>query len=106
MKKIPRNPSAQQHNRLYIIVDQSLSPVYGCVQGGHAACQFLIDHPESKWKNDYLIYLYGDVEKIRYKLSSKGKVFSEFREPDLDNMLTSIAVEDDGKMFRNYKLVA
>ncbi len=98
--------SAKQPNRLYIVVDESLSPVYGCVQGGHAACQFLLDHPESGWKNDYLIYVYGNVEKIRHKVSTKGKRFSEFREPDLDGKLTSIAVEDDGRMFRNYKLVA
>jgi len=102
-----QNPLQEtRHNRLYIIVDKSLEPVYGCVQGGHAACQFLLEHPDSDWKNDYLIYLYGDVERLRYKLSHTDKRFSEFREPDLGDRLTSIAVEDDGRMFRNYRLVA
>lgn len=104
--KIQNQLQEKQHNRLYIIVDKSLDPVYGCVQGGHAACQFLLEHPDSDWKNDYLIYLYGDVEKVRYRLSRTDKRFSEFKEPDLGGMLTSLAVEDDGRMFRNYKLVS
>lgn len=96
----------QQPKRLYVIIDESLSPVYGCVQGGHAVAQFLLDHPDSEWKNNYLIYLYGNVEKVRYRLRINDKDFSCFQEPDLGGKLTSIAVEDDGTMFRNYKLVA
>ena len=96
----------KQHNRLYIVIDENLEPVYGCVQGGHCVASYLIDHPNCTWKNDYLIYLYGNIEKTRHRLKSKGKVYSTFEEPDLDGMTTAIAVEDDGRFFRNYKLVA
>ena len=34
-----------------------------------------------------------------------GLDYSSFREPDLDNALTALAVEDEGKMFKNLKLV-
>lgn len=95
--------------RLYVLVSNRLEPVYGCVQGGHAVAQFLIDNPQEKrtWNNDYLIYLYADVDKWKAKLDWMGIPYSEFTEPDLDNQLTSIAVQcDDGKMFKNLQLVA
>ncbi len=31
-------------NKLYVLIDQNLDPIYGAVQGGHAVAQFLIDH--------------------------------------------------------------
>ena len=33
------------NKRLYILIDNSLEPVYGCVQGGHAVAQWLLEHP-------------------------------------------------------------
>lgn len=91
--------------RLYVLINENLDPVYGCVQGGHAVAQYLLDNPNQKWNNSYLIYLYADVEKWSYKLSKKQFRFSEFKEPDLDNQLTALAVESDGKIFRNLRLV-
>ena len=32
--------------RLYVLINQNLSPVYGAVQGGHAVAQYLLDYPE------------------------------------------------------------
>jgi hypothetical protein len=91
--------------RLYILIDTKLEPVYGCVQGGHAVAQYLLEHPEQKWNNNYLIYLRADVQKWITKLSSKHLDFSVFCEPDLDNIPTAIAIEDTGRMFRSLKLV-
>lgn len=93
--------------RLYVIISKELEPVYACVQGGHAVAQYLIDHPSGRtWNNDYLIYCYADVDKWMRKLSRKGYDFSMFREPDLDNKLTAIAVQDnDGKIFKNLPLI-
>ena len=49
--------------RLYVLIDQKLDVVYGCVQGGHAVAQWLLEHPNQNWNNNYLIYLYADLDK-------------------------------------------
>ena len=49
--------------RLYVLIDQKLDAVYGCVQGGHAVAQWLLEHPKQDWNNNYLIYLYADLDK-------------------------------------------
>lgn len=92
--------------RLYVLIDENLDPVYGCVQGGHAVAQWLIDHPEQKWNNSYLIYLKCNVEKWKEKLEKYNVDFSKFYESDLDNKLTSIAIEDSGRLFKHLKLIS
>lgn len=82
--------------RLYVLIDQKLDAVYGCVQGGHAVAQWLLEHPKQDWNNNYLIYLYADLV---------NKDYSSFYEPDLGNQLTAIALQDDGRMFKKLKLV-
>lgn len=92
--------------RLYVLIDKSLKPVYGCVQGGHAVAQYLLDHPKQAWDNQYLIYLYADTEKWSGILEDLGADYSAFFEPDLDYKMTAIAVEEDsGRLFRNLKTV-
>lgn len=87
-------------------MSDKLKPVYGCVQGGHAVAQWLLDNKETQtWNNNYLIYLYANIEKWIYKLKMKDLEFSIFYEPDLDNIPTSIAIESDGTMFKNLKKV-
>ena len=91
--------------RLYVLIDQSLDPVYGCVQGGHAVAQYLLDNKETQdWNNNYLIYLYADIEKWARKLKRLNRNFSVFREPELGNDPTANAIEDSGRLFRNLKL--
>lgn len=92
--------------RLYVIIDKSLDPVYGCVQGGHAVAQYLIEYGQEDWNNEYLIYLYGDVEYWREILESRGMKFVSFCEPDLDGKLTAIAVVNNGSMFKKLKKVS
>lgn len=91
--------------RLYVLISKDLPSVYGCVQGGHAVAQYLLEHPKQQWNNQYLIYLRADVNAWKKKLDKYCIDYSLFREPDLDNALTAIAVEDEGKMFRNLKLI-
>lgn len=92
--------------KLYILVSNKLNPIYGCVQGGHAVAQWLLDHKDSQtWNNNYLIYVSADIEKWIFKLKLKGLDFSVFFEPDLDNTATAIAIESEGHLFRNLKLI-
>lgn len=32
--------------RLYVLVDKKLNPIYGCVQGGHAVAQYMLEHKD------------------------------------------------------------
>lgn len=67
--------------------------------------QWLLEHPNQDWNNSYLIYLYADLDKWRVRLDLTNKDYSTFREPDLNNQLTAIALQDDGRMFKKLKLV-
>lgn len=88
-----------------MIIDESLEPVYGCVQGGHAVAQYLLENPDSKWRNNYLIYLKDNLERLVVKLRMRGIEYTEFREPDLDGKMTAIAVLDNRKVFQRLKLM-
>ena len=79
------------NNRLYILIDENLAPIYGAVQGGHAIAQWMLEHSDNLyWKNETVVYLTCNIEKMLYYL--KGEDISIFREPDIGNAITSIAV--------------
>ena len=95
-------------NKLYILIDKNLDPIYGAVQGGHAVAEWLLqywqtkhnndwneDFPEWDWKNEYLIYLSVDIDKWKEQLCrfdpTKYK-WMWFDEPDLGNKTTAIAI--------------
>lgn len=92
--------------RLYVLVSKDLSPVYGCVQGSHAVCQWMLDNQHDlRWKNEYLIFLSADMEKITRKLDLHDVEHSKFHEPDLDGKLTAIAVLGHDHLFKNLQVV-
>lgn len=66
--------------RLYVLIDQKLDAVYGCVQGGHAVAQWLLEHPNQEWNNSYLIYLYADLDKWKVRLDLVNKDYSSLFE--------------------------
>ena len=89
-----------------MLVNRRLNSVYGCVQAGHAVAQWLLEHPQQNWNNQYLIYLWADIERWSEKLDSLGIKYSAFHEPDMNGTVTAIAVQDDsGLMFQSLKLV-
>lgn len=91
--------------RLYVLIDKSLTPVYGCVQGGHAVAQWLLNHPKQTWNNNYLIYLQASIEEWKNKLNFLGIDYTQFNEPDLGNRTTSLAVLGNDKLFKKLELV-
>lgn len=95
----------QREQRLYVLIDKTLEPVYGCVQGGHAVAQWLLDHPEQDWNNNYLIYLKADIENWMKRLDILEIDYTRFQEPDLGGQTTSIAVLGNGKLFKNLNTV-
>lgn len=83
--------------KLYVIINEELDPIYGCVQGGHAVAGYIKKYGSSYWGNDYLIYLKAPLSEI-YRLcaecSEDKSNFFGWREPDLDNEYTAIAVDN------------
>lgn len=76
-------------------------PGQQAVQAGHAAIDFQHRFPEvsKKWWADsnYLVYLAvkneQSLELLLQKAESKAILHTAFREPDLNNSLTAIALE-------------
>ena len=91
--------------RLYVISNQDLSIGYQAVQAGHAVAQYLLDNPDQTWNNNYLIFLSGNLEREILKLESRNLKFTKFKEPDLGNATTAIALTGEQKQFKNLKLL-
>ncbi len=92
--------------RLYVLINNKLDKVYGCVQAGHAVAQYLLEDKNGSWQNDYLIYLSADVNEWKTVLNNNHVEYTEFKEPDLNNETTAIAVLNNDKLFKKLKLVA
>ena len=87
--------------RLYVLIDNKLDSIYGCVQGGHVVAQWLLSHPNQNWNNSYLIYVSADIPKWKKKLDILEIDYTEFKEPDLNNQITALAVLNNDRIFRN-----
>lgn len=82
-----------------------MTPSYQSVQSGHVAIQFQHDFPDiaKKWYNEsnYLIYLSVEnedaLQRLIYKLEKSKIKHSVFREPDLGDQITAIAIEPSEK---------
>ena len=93
--------------RLYVLVSNELPPICGAVQGGHAIAQWMLEHSDNPvWKNDTVVYLSCDIEKMLCLLEDED--ISIFRESDIGNVITSIAVignERNKRLFKKLKLL-
>lgn len=81
-----------------------MAPGNQAVQASHSLIQFVFEYPEtsSVWvKNPYLVQLSVENEEKLYNLIRKLKKsnlkYSVFREPDLNNQVTAIAIEPSDK---------
>ena len=105
-----RDPGKQ---KLYIIVRDDLSPAQKAVQASHAAAQFQKEHPMAPWINGTMILMQTDSNDAYYqrfenpfRKKENYDPFQEYikgcfyrpnfktywRESDLDNKLTAVAV--------------
>lgn len=94
--------------RLYVLIDSSLPKVYGAVQGAHAVAQFLLTYPNTKWRNDTLVFLRcEDVNETFKELFYKAKkpVFASWYEPDMDNRMTAFAATGIDNLVKHLPLL-
>lgn len=84
---------------------EDISAGYQGVQSIHAAIQFAMEHPDTnkEWfeKSNYLGFLSVSNEeelvRLAERASSLGIECSVFREPDVDNQVTAIAIAPGNK---------
>ena len=87
-------------SKLTIVTRKDLTPGYQATQAIHAAVQFVFEHPEiaKEWyKDPYLAVLStqdeDSLKNLIKKAKEKGIKISVFREPDINNQITAIALE-------------
>ncbi len=98
----------ESNDKLYVITRRDLDPGYQAVQGQHAAIDFILEHPEisKHWHkvSNYLGFLSVENECQLFKLLEWAAAldikFTMFKEPDIDNELTAIALEPGEKTKR------
>lgn len=98
--------------KLFILVRKDLKRSSPAVQAGHAVAQFMLEYPNSEWKNGYLIYLkVRDLAELKYwkgqaMTCTINKILqvSDFSEPDLNNELTAVAIYGTDMNFFNSSL--
>jgi hypothetical protein len=96
--------------RLYILVRCNLRRSSPAVQACHAVANFCLNGNGGEWNNQTLIYLgvrsLRELKNWKFKLDMKNIEYFEFKEPDMNNELTAIAVLlEDGKIFRKLRLL-
>lgn len=92
-------------DKLYVITRSDLEPGYQAVQSMHALRQFTAEHPEIDrlWfdQSNYLGLLSVANEKELYNLMEQAQMhdikFSIFREPDIGDQITAIALSPGAK---------
>lgn len=83
-----------EEKKLYVVVDGSVSKNHQFVQASHAMAQFLIENPNTKWKNGTIVMLKAPKEKFDELVVQAGKLnirHSKFVEPFWGNRMTGFA---------------
>ena len=93
-------------NKMYVIVRKDIPTSEQAVQGGHALAAILLDCPESReWANEILVYLVfkGEAQlyNLAFELQVHGVQHKVWREPDMNNEITAIAVYPEYNMKGN-----
>ena len=101
------NPDSKE--KLYVVVNETLTPSQQAVQSAHAVAEFMKKNPYTQWKNGYLILLKGApnmVGNMRHYVMGAHE-YAEFVEPDLNNAVTAQAFfgQRAEAYLKNYKLL-
>ncbi len=111
-------PGEVQDIRCYVLANIDLPPIHAGIQALHASCELVWNHQKlpivKEWvENHKTVVLLGatleELNNMKNIFDLMGKCYSEFKEPDLDNLLTAVAFEPmpakDGKtIFGKFKL--
>lgn len=89
------------NEKLVIVTREDLSLGYQAVQAAHAAIDFTFEHPNraGPWhkESNYLVILSLKNEKqlelLIRRCEDLNLKFTIFREPDIDNEITALAIE-------------
>lgn len=92
-------------SKLYLVVRADLPPAQQAVQAAHALQAFNLCHPSTtaRWvaESNTLALLEVDDEAALCELACRADFFgvecAQFREPDLGDSLTALALSPDGK---------
>ena len=103
-------PEVEAVQKLYVVVRTDLRKSQQAVQAGHAVAEWMLHNPNNEWRNGYLIYLKGpkseeELQKYLEFPGASGTRAIGFREPDLDNELTAVAILSTGEEFKDMKLL-
>ena len=91
--------------RMYVFVKSDMPYIHKAVQGAHAVAQFLIEHPDTKWKNGTIVYLDATPEQLlELKCNSDYSVFME-PDWDIEPVHTATALVSGYGKFANFKTV-
>lgn len=95
-------------NNLYVIVRNDLSRSQKAVQGIHASAELLLNHESLYWDNGTVVFLRvrdeDELLKLENKLKEDSVTYSFFREPDIGNQMTAIALFGEKNMFTDLTL--
>ena len=103
-KEYFENPGSK---KLYIICDAALTEAQKAVQSAHAVADFQKEYPFAPWTNGTLVLLQHNADVYTYTKTTFPEItkhnfnkygwnyHTEWREPDMDNAITAIAVLDD-----------
>lgn len=104
--------NVQYRDKLYVITRRDLTPGQQLAQSLHAAFEFSIQHPEitKEWNqnSNFICALAAANEKelvsLIKNLEKHNARFSVFRESDLNNEITAVAIEPGpvAKRFTRY----
>jgi hypothetical protein len=120
----PRKTEMYLEYRMYGIVPYNISPIQAGIQYGHGVVEYQqntrgmgkIEDIYNKWATQDKTFIicnggttnenkdgkwYGTMQQKRDQLTEAGILFSEFREPDLNDSLTAVVFLADERVFND-----